>query len=112
MTQAGSMQAKLDDKHKVTVYLPPELHRQLKVQAAVEEETMSVLVERAIAFYLAHPDLVEERLGQTHRLYHCPACTTSVVLRGGELTALSNPKDMILEDDLRVPVRDAVLSLR
>lgn len=108
------MQAKLlDDKHKVTVYLPPELHRQLKVQAAVEEETMSMLVEQALAFYLAHPDVVEERLGQAHRLYHCPACTTSLVLREGELSTLANPKDLILEDnDLRLPVRDPVLSCR
>jgi hypothetical protein len=108
------MQAKLDEKHKVTVYLPPTLHRQLRIQAAVEEETMSTLVERAIGFYLAHPDLVEERMGQSHRLYSCPACTTPVVLRDGDLTCLPGNGEMVLEDaDLRIPaVRDAVLSCR
>ena len=37
-----------DDKQKVTLYLPPELHHQLKLRAAVDHESMSVIAERAL----------------------------------------------------------------
>ncbi|MGB3311976.1 MAG: hypothetical protein WBG32_02545 [Nodosilinea sp.] len=74
---------------KVTLYLPPDLHRQLKIRSAVEGEAMSSIAKRAIDFYLSHSDVVAESLessfGQTHRVHSCPSCASSVVLREGEL---------------------------
>jgi len=106
--QLGTMHVKLEEKHKVTLYISPELHRQLKVQAALEEEPMSTLTERALAFYLEHGDLVEERLGQSYRLHSCPSCKTPVILRDGELTSLPETSGAILDDTRVAPV----LSLR
>ncbi|PSN12569.1 hypothetical protein C7293_19595 [filamentous cyanobacterium CCT1] len=78
---------------KVTLYLPPDLHRQLKIRSAVEGEAMSSIAKRAIDFYLAHGDVVAESLessfGQTHRIHSCPSCASSVVLREGELVAVA-----------------------
>jgi len=48
-------------KQKVTLYLSPELHRRLKIRAAIDAEPMSELAERAIVFYLAHPELMKEK---------------------------------------------------
>ncbi|WAL61407.1 hypothetical protein [Thermocoleostomius sinensis] len=93
----------MQDKHKVTLYLPPELHRQLKIRSAVELEPMSTLAERAIVFYLEHPDLVDEvevAHGQTHQLYHCPECASSLVIRQGELVSVSEPPSLLSEDDV------------
>jgi hypothetical protein len=76
---------------KVTLYLSPELHRRLKVQAAVEVESMSAIAERAVTFYLTNPEVVEAgSYGQSHRVYSCPACATPTVLRDGDLVALSS----------------------
>lgn len=94
----------MQDKHKVTLYLPPELHRQLKITAAVSSEPMSAIAERALEFYLAHPDVVEtvEALhGQVHQIYECPDCSTSLVLRDGELAPLGQ-QPSILDDELSV----------
>lgn len=91
----------MQDKQKVTLYLSPELHRQLKVQAAVHAEPMSEIAQKALEFYLAHPDIVDECgdvHGQSHRVYSCPACTTSVVLREGEMVALGRQSGVIAED--------------
>ena len=50
---------------KVTLYLPPELHRKLKIRSAVEGEAMSAITEQALSFYIDHWDAVEKiRLGQ------------------------------------------------
>ncbi len=113
------MHLKSDEKHKVTVYLASDLHRQVKVRAALEEEPMSAVVERALDFYLHHADLVEERLGQTHRLYSCPACETAVVIRNGELNHLPESAPVLLEDHIaplvaavREVVEEPVLSCR
>ena len=79
-------------KQKVTLYLSPELHRRLKVRAAIDSEPMSELAARALAFYLTHPDVVEQTeatYGRTHIVYACPECATSVTLREGELVSLS-----------------------
>ncbi|MBW4440931.1 MAG: type II toxin-antitoxin system HicB family antitoxin [Plectolyngbya sp. WJT66-NPBG17] len=92
----------MQDKQKVTLYLPPELHRKLKIQAAMSSEAMSILAERALNFYLMYPEVVEqqdEAHGQTHRIYDCPSCTTPVVLRNGELTALGQ-HGSVLQDEL------------
>jgi hypothetical protein len=74
---------------KVTLYLPSDLHRQLKIRSAVEGEAMSSLAQQAISFYLAHSDLIAEysegRMGHAHRVYDCPSCTASLVLKDQEL---------------------------
>ena len=91
----------MQDKHKVTLYIPQELHRQLKVRSAVELEPMSALAERAIVFYLEHPGVVEDQestYGQVHRLYGCPSCATSLVLRDGELASLHEQAAVAIED--------------
>lgn len=89
----SDMQDKLkEDKQKVTLYLPPELHRQLKVKAAVDVGTMTDIAQRAIAFYLLNPDIVEHHEsshGQSHRVYGCPECSSHLVLRNGEMVSLS-----------------------
>jgi predicted transcriptional regulator len=95
----------MQDKYKVTLYLPPELHRQLKIRAAVDAEPMSTLAERALRFYLDHAEIVDEvEAGQanTHRVYVCPDCTSPVVLRSGELVSLrqSQTQAAVLVDDL------------
>ncbi len=80
----------MQDKQKVTLYLPSDLHRQLKIRAAVDAEPMSSLAERAIGFYLTHGDVVErlENHGATHRIYNCPECKTPVVMQDGRILAL------------------------
>src|SRR5690349_2958966 len=98
----------MQDKQKVTLYLPPGLHRQLKIRAAVDSDSMSAMVERAIVFYLRHPELVEEMeasYGKTHRVYTCPECSSSVVLKEGEMVSLHN-QPSILADDIPVEVRE------
>ena len=96
----------MQDKHKVTLYLPPDLHRQLKIRAAIESEAMSAIAERALGFYLDHPEVVEEKeasiYGSTHRVYGCPACGTSVVLRSGEMEVLKDQPDLLSGDGLKV----------
>ncbi len=91
----------MQDKQKVTLYLPPDLHRQLKIRAAVESETMTALAERALAVYLNHSDTVDrvERHGHTHQIYSCPVCTSSLLVQSGELTPISNKPSSILSDE-------------
>jgi hypothetical protein len=91
----------MQDKQKVTLYLPPGLHRQLKIRAAVDSDSMSAMVERAIVFYLHHPEVVEEieaSYGRTHQVYSCPECSNSVVVKGGELVSLENQPHILAED--------------
>ena len=90
-------------KQKVTLYLSPELHRRLKIRSAIDSEPMSELAQRAIVFYLAHPEVVEEvqaSYGQTHQVYACPECTTSVVLREGQMVSLSAQPVLVEEHEL------------
>jgi hypothetical protein len=90
----------MEDKQKVTLYLPPQLHRQLKIRSAVDGEPMSTMVEKAVEFYLDHSEVVEgiESHGQTHQIYHCPECEHPVVLRDGELVTLGQQPGVIKED--------------
>ena len=88
--------------------MPDDLHRQLKVRAAVDGEPMSTLAERAIGFYLNHSDVVEGVQGTTHQVYECPACTTPVVVRDGDLMAIKAHAD--LHADLLDEVPDVVPS--
>ncbi|MGJ5675819.1 MAG: hypothetical protein ACR9NN_19740 [Nostochopsis sp.] len=78
------------NKQKVTLYLSPELHRKLKIRSAMDSAPMSDLAERALVFYLANSELVEEVAiyGKTHRVYTCPNCESSLVIRDGELVAM------------------------
>lgn len=82
----------MSDKQKVTLYLPPDIHRQLKVKAATAGESMSGLVEQAVVFYLNHSEVVEEvqhqKYGQSYRLYECPQCESPLIMEEGELVAL------------------------
>lgn len=84
----------MQTKQKVTLYLSPELHRKLKIRSAVDSEPMSDLAERALVFYLANSELVDEveasSYGRTHRVYSCPSCESSLVLRDRELIANRN----------------------
>lgn len=92
----------MQDKQKVTLYLPPELHRQLKIQAAVDAESMSALVEKAIDFYLNNSQIVEEvlaeRHGRTYQVHTCPECSTPMVLREGEMISLKQQPSIIPDD--------------
>jgi len=93
----------MQDKHKVTLYLPPDLHRQLKIRSAVELEAMSAIAERAIEFYLTHSDIVDEIEtfhGQSHRIYTCPECVSSLILREGEMVSLREQSGLLPDNDL------------
>ncbi|NJL19808.1 MAG: hypothetical protein HC895_01685 [Leptolyngbyaceae cyanobacterium SM1_3_5] len=92
----------MQEKHKVTLYLPPDLHRQLKIRAAVDAEAMSAIAQRALIFYLNHSEIVDEVEavhGRTHQVYSCPECATPLVVRDGEAIALGQ-QSAILDDDL------------
>ena len=91
----------MQDKQKVTLYLPPGLYRQLKIRAAVDLDSMSAMVERAIVFYLRHPEVVDEveaSYGKTHQVYTCPECSSSVVLQSGEMVSLENQPSILAEE--------------
>ncbi|MBH8552352.1 hypothetical protein I8751_08180 [Nostocaceae cyanobacterium CENA357] len=93
-------------KQKVTLYLSPELHKRLKIRSAVDSEPMSDLAERALVFYLANSELVEEMeasaFGRTHRVYSCPNCESSLVLRDGELVTLGNQPGVVCQEHLPI----------
>jgi len=77
----------MEDKHKVTLYLPSETHRQLKVKAALDDTTMSLIVERALQTYLISPEesKATESYGNVYQVYSCPKCATSLVVDQGSL---------------------------
>ena len=99
----------MQSKQKVTLYIPPELHRKLKIKAAVDVESMSALVEKAIAFYMQHPEKVEEVealvRGKTHQVHFCPECDSALVVREGDLVSLSS-KSGVIADDIPLKVSD------
>jgi hypothetical protein len=101
------MEVKQEDKQKATLYLSATLHKQLKVTAAVQQENMSDLAERAISFYLCHPEFVAEveaqGFGNTHRVYACPECASALVMRGDQLVSLINQPTVLDDDHLTVP---------
>ena len=109
------MQSKLkEEKQKVTLYLPHALHKQLKVKAAVDSETMTDLAQKAIVFYLSNAELVEqysEGYGQTHRVYSCPECSTHLAIKKGEMVAVAEQANMVIEESLSSSV-EAVPSLK
>lgn len=83
----------MQSKQKITLYIPPELHRKLKIKAAVDVESMSALVEKAISFYMQFPEQVDEIKssvrGKTHQIHMCPECDTPMVMRDGEMVSLT-----------------------
>ncbi len=92
-------------KQKVTLYLSPELHKRLKIRSAIDSQPMSDLAERALGFYLANSELVEEvesSIGRTHRVYSCPNCESSLVLRDGDLLTLGNQPGLIGSEHLPI----------
>ena len=93
----------MQGKQKVTLYMPDDLHRQLKIRAAVDGESMSNLAEQAIGFYLNHSDVVGGVRGSEHLVYQCPACTTSVVLNDGDLMAVEAHASLHEESLSEVP---------
>lgn len=103
----------MQSKQKITLYIPPELHRKLKIKAAVDVESMSALVEKAISFYMQFPEKVDEisssAYGKTHQIHMCPECGTPVVMKDGELLTLSlNGDGAILEDSISLPPEPSV----
>jgi len=96
----------MQDKQKVTLYLPPELHRQLKIKAVLSSETMTDVAQKAIHFYLSHPEVVDhyedESYGQSHRIYNCPDCTSPVVIRDGAMVSVRPQVNVLLEESLSV----------
>lgn len=104
----------MQDKQKVTLYLPPGLHRQLKIRAAVDLDSMSAMVERALMFYLEHPELVDEAEnashGRTHQVFNCPECQSAMVQREGEMVALKNQPSVIAEEVSAEPVKETLKS--
>ena len=90
----------MEDKQKVTLYLPPQLHRQLKIRSAVDADSMSSIMEKAVEFYLNHSEIVDgiELHGTTHQVYNCPECEHPVVIKGGELVTLRSNTGLLTED--------------
>ncbi len=91
----------MQEKQKVTLYLAPELHRQLKIRAAIDTESMSAMVERAVSFYLKHPEKVEEtaKIAQnTYQVHFCPECQTPAIVRDGNLVSLKNQPGTVDEE--------------
>jgi hypothetical protein len=90
----------MEDKQKVTLYLPQQLHRQLKIRSAVDADSMSNIVEKAVEFYLSHSEVVDgvELHGSTHQVYNCPECANPVVIRDGEMVALGQQPGLLNEE--------------
>ena len=98
----------MQDKQKVTLYIQPEIHRKLKIRAAVDSEPMSSIAERAILFYLENPEVIDNlgsKYGQTHRVYSCPKCASSVVIREGELVSIRDQPNILA--DKSIPLKEA-----
>jgi hypothetical protein len=91
------------DKDKVTYYIDPVVHRQLKIASATCGESMSALMEKAVRLYLEHSDLVEcLGYGQTHRIHQCPECSAALVMRQGILSVIpqAQPTSAVLGTEI------------
>jgi len=101
----------MQEKQKVTLYLPSGIHKQLKIRAAIDEDSMSSLVERAIAFYLKYPEKIEEAesaaYGKTHQVHVCPECDAAIVMREGQMVSLKD-QPSVATDDFPLDVRESV----
>lgn len=94
-----AVENRMEDKQKVTLYLPQQLHRQLKIRSAVDADSMSNIVEKAVEFYLNHSEVVDgvELHGSTHQVYNCPECEHPVVIKDGEMVALGKQPGVLDE---------------
>jgi hypothetical protein len=66
---------------------------------------MSELAERAIVFYLEHPEVVDEvkaTHGRNYRVYDCPECSTSVILQDEEMVSISSQPSVVAQEKLNV----------
>jgi len=48
----------IDKKQRVTLFLDPNLLKQAKMQALVEDESLSALIEKALAKYLPKETII------------------------------------------------------
>jgi hypothetical protein len=48
----------IDKKQRVTLFLDPSLLKQAKMQALVEDESLSVLIERTLTKYLPKETII------------------------------------------------------
>lgn len=74
---------------------------------------MSSIVERALTFYLQHPEVVDEveaSHGRTHQVYVCPDCHSSLLERDGEMVSLKNQPGVLSEDVPMEKVRETLSS--
>lgn len=103
----------MQDKQKVTLYIPPGVHRQLKIRAAIDIESMSAIVEKAIAFYLKYPEKIEEieaaAYGKTHQVHVCPECDAAMVMREGQMVSLKH-QPSVINDEFPIDVRETINS--
>ncbi|MEO0407856.1 MAG: hypothetical protein AAF289_10940 [Cyanobacteria bacterium P01_A01_bin.135] len=102
----------MKDKNKVTLYIPPELHRQLKIQSAVDSEPMSAIAERALTLYLEHSEALHcLDQGHAHQIHSCPRCSADFILRDGEAIAVSGSTSApTVADSVHVLDDDAICS--
>ncbi|MGF1515495.1 MAG: hypothetical protein ACFB5Z_17595 [Elainellaceae cyanobacterium] len=105
----------MKDKQKVTLYIPPELHRQLKIQSAVDSEAMSAIAERALTSYLESAEDCGH--GHAYQIHSCPKCSADFVIRNGEVRAIasqpSSPdavSSQVIEDQVIKEAGDAAES--
>ncbi|MEY2979719.1 MAG: hypothetical protein RLZZ435_3859 [Cyanobacteriota bacterium] len=63
---------------------------------------MTALAQRAISFYLNHSETVDrvERHGLTHQIYTCPACSSSLLVRDGDLAEVDHSPSILSDEDL------------
>ena len=92
----------MQSKQKVTLYIPPDLHRKLKIRAAIDVESMSTLVEKAVSFYIQHSDKVEQieasTQGRVHQVHICPECDAAMVSRDGKMVSLKDQPGVVSEE--------------
>jgi hypothetical protein len=92
----------MQDKQKVTIYLPPQIHRQLKIRAVIDEESMSALVEKAIGFYLKYPEKVEEieaaAYGKTYQVHVCPECEAALVMKEDRMVSIKRQPSIVADE--------------
>ena len=53
----------INKKQRVTLFLDPNRLKQAKMQALVEDESLSILMERALAKYLPKETTIKKRKG-------------------------------------------------
>lgn len=91
----------MPDKQKVTFYLSDELHRQFKIRAAVDGETMSSMAQRAIEFYMNNAELVESTghiHGSDHQIHNCPECNAAVTVRKEGIALITSHGSEVVDE--------------